>query len=138
MVLNDWQVTSRAKWWALLKAHPALRSTTDATSASSACLAPRILASGLKELFRPDRRGDALAPTEFGDALLPAQPFQDDADLLLGRKVSARAAVDSISGYDALRGLGRSRRDSKIAFQCCAVFDVCFELSHESENLIGQ
>ena len=35
--------------------------------------------AGLKELFRPaivHRRGDALAPTEFGDALLPAQPFQ--------------------------------------------------------------
>src|SRR6201996_5062767 len=41
--------------------------------------------AGLQELFRPaivHRRGDALAPTEFGDALLPAQPFQYDADLL--------------------------------------------------------
>ena len=41
--------------------------------------------AGLQELFRPaivHRRGDALAATEFGDALLPAQPFQDDADLL--------------------------------------------------------
>jgi hypothetical protein len=41
--------------------------------------------AGLKELFRPaivHPRGDALAPTELGDALLPAQPFQDDADLL--------------------------------------------------------
>src|ERR1700749_4009607 len=51
--------------------------------------------AGLQELFRPaivHRRADALAPTEFGDALLPAQPFQYDADLLLGRKVSARRA----------------------------------------------
>ena len=41
--------------------------------------------AGLQELFRPaivHRRGDAPAPTEFGDALLPAQPFQYDADLL--------------------------------------------------------
>jgi hypothetical protein len=28
--------------------------------------------------------GDALAATELGYALLPAQPFQHDADLLLG------------------------------------------------------
>ena len=35
--------------------------------------------AGLQELFRPaivHRRGNALAATEFGDALLPAQPFQ--------------------------------------------------------------
>jgi hypothetical protein len=41
--------------------------------------------ASLREPFRPavvHRRGDALAPTEFGDALLPAQPFQSDADLL--------------------------------------------------------
>src|ERR1700751_5364412 len=33
--------------------------------------------AGLQELFRPaivHRRGDALAPTEFGDALLPRSP----------------------------------------------------------------
>src|SRR3984957_4238550 len=49
--------------------------------------------AGLQELVRPaivHRRGDALAPTEFGDALLAADPFQDDADLLLGRKVPTR------------------------------------------------
>ena len=38
-----------------------------------------------QELFRPaivHRRGDALAATEFGDALLAAKPFQHDTDLL--------------------------------------------------------
>ena len=39
--------------------------------------------TGLKELLRPAivHRGDALAAAEFGYALLPAQPFQYDADL---------------------------------------------------------
>ena len=49
------------------------------------CVAGESPLAGLQELFRPaivHRRGDALAPTEFGDALLPAQPFQYDADLL--------------------------------------------------------
>ena len=43
--------------------------------------------AGLQELFRPavvHRRGDALAATEFGNALLAARPFQNGADLLLG------------------------------------------------------
>src|SRR6202042_2267510 len=51
--------------------------------------------AGLKELFRPaivHRRGDALAATQFGNALLAAEPFQHNADLLLGRKVSTRRA----------------------------------------------
>src|SRR6516225_1594004 len=43
--------------------------------------------AGLQELLRPaivHRRGDALAATEFGNALLAAEPFQHDANLLLG------------------------------------------------------
>ncbi len=50
---------------------------------------------GFQKLRRPavvHRRGDAPAATEFSDALLAAQPFQPDADLLLGRKVSTRRA----------------------------------------------
>src|ERR1700733_822135 len=45
----------------------------------ASCVAGESPLAGLQELFRPaivHRRGDALAPTEFGDALLPAQPFQ--------------------------------------------------------------
>jgi hypothetical protein len=40
------------------------------------------------------RRGDALAATEFGNALLPAQPFHFDANLLFSLKVSTRGAQD--------------------------------------------
>jgi hypothetical protein len=45
------------------------------------------------------RRGDALAATEFGNALLAAQPFQHDANLLLGRKVSTRRASDVLDCF---------------------------------------
>ena len=45
------------------------------------------------------RRGHALAATEFGKALLAAQPFQHDADLLLGRKVSTRRASDVLDCF---------------------------------------
>ena len=51
----------------------------------ASCVAGESPLAGLKELLRPavlHRRGKALAPAEFGDALLPAQPFQYDADLL--------------------------------------------------------
>jgi hypothetical protein len=49
--------------------------------------------AGIEELFRPavvHRRGDSLAPTQLGDALLPAHAFQYDADLFFGRELPAR------------------------------------------------
>ena len=55
------------------------------------------LLAGLQELLGPavvHRAGDALAPTQLGDAVLTAQAFQDDADLLLGRELPACGAAD--------------------------------------------
>src|SRR6202020_236510 len=46
-------------------------------SRGARCVAGKPPFTGLKELLRPaivHRRGDALAPTEFGDALLPLNP----------------------------------------------------------------
>src|ERR1700722_8436525 len=46
-------------------------------SRGASCVAGESPLAGLQELFRPaivHRRGDALAPTEFGDALLPRSP----------------------------------------------------------------
>src|ERR1700733_470823 len=57
-------------------------------SRGAGCVAGESPLARLQELFRPaivHRRGDALAETEFGHALLAAEPFQHDADLLLGR-----------------------------------------------------
>src|SRR5580700_773194 len=59
------------------------------------CVAGESPLAGLQELFRPaivHRRGNALAATEFGEALIAAQPFQYDADLLFSRKVSTGRA----------------------------------------------
>jgi len=62
-----------------------LRFPTKVRGHGAHCVAGESPLAGLEELFRPaivHRRGDALAAAELGDALLPAQPFQDDADLL--------------------------------------------------------
>src|SRR5271169_1223673 len=69
------------------------RSFTSSEVAARARVAGKPSFTGLKELFRPaivHRRGDALAATQFGNALLAAEPLQHDANLLLGRKMSTR------------------------------------------------
>ena len=51
--------------------------------------------AGFEELLGPaiiHRGGDALAAAQLGDVLLAAQPFQDDADLLLRRVLSTGLA----------------------------------------------
>jgi hypothetical protein len=60
------------------------RSFTSSEVAARA-VSPASRFAGLEEFLRPamvHRRGDALAAAQFGDALLAAEPFQDDADLL--------------------------------------------------------
>jgi hypothetical protein len=65
--------------------------------------------AGVEEVLRPaiaDRGGDALAPTQLGDAVLAAQALQHDADLLLGRELAARGPPDILEG-GFRRRLGR-------------------------------
>src|SRR3712207_4662929 len=68
--------------------------------------------AGFEELFGPSvvqALGDALAPAQGGDALLPAQALQHDADLVLGRMLLARAAPD-VADHPLGGRLGRGGR----------------------------
>src|SRR3954465_14217993 len=61
------------------------------------CIASQALLSSLQEVLRPaivQVLRDPLAATQLGNAVLAAQAFQNDPDLLLGRIVLARRPSD--------------------------------------------
>jgi hypothetical protein len=65
------------------------------------------------EVLRPtviEVLDDPLAAAKLGDTVLAAQAFQDDADLVFGRKVPPRRATDVF--YDLLCRLFRPARIS--------------------------
>jgi hypothetical protein len=58
---------------------------------------PSDLLARLEEILAPaviEVGGDAFSATEFGHALLTAQAFENDADLLFGRELPAGPAAD--------------------------------------------
>src|SRR5215471_2579739 len=71
-------------------------------------IAGQPLLAGLQELLAPsvvEVLGNAFLATELSDAVLAAQAFQDDADLVLGREVPPGGAPDVPDGL--LRALRR-------------------------------
>src|SRR5262249_17512836 len=66
------------------------------------CIASQSLLPGLEKVFRPaviEVLDDPLAAAELGDAVLAAQAFQYNADLVFRREVSPRRATDLLHDF---------------------------------------
>src|SRR5262249_14697240 len=66
------------------------------------CIASQSLLPGLEKVFRPaiiEVLDDPLAAAELGDAVLAAQAFQYNADLVFRREVSPRRATDLLHHF---------------------------------------
>src|SRR5262249_47147920 len=66
------------------------------------CIASQSLLPGLEKVFRPaiiEVLDDPLAAAQLGDAVLAAQAFQYNADLVFRREVSPRRATDLLHHF---------------------------------------